>query len=107
MQRQYDFLFASGLPVFIHPVRWVIFWDWKEWFEVGVCGENERKELFIPSYPSTYNSNMVAPLKKKNTLEQTGFTLTEQGLTYKGISYHLDDVVEAKDFSPAPNRHSK
>ncbi|MCI5115544.1 MAG: hypothetical protein D3921_14005 [Candidatus Electrothrix sp. AW1] len=41
---------------------------------------------------------MVAPLKKKNTLEQTGFTLTEEGFTYKGISYHLNDVVEAKIF---------
>lgn len=39
---------------------------------------------------------MVAPLIKKNTLEQTKFKLTEHGFISSGLNYSFDDVVETK-----------
>lgn len=39
---------------------------------------------------------MVAPLRKKNSLEQTGFQLTETGFIYYGMQYKFDDVVETR-----------
>jgi len=36
---------------------------------------------------------MVA-LRRKNTLEQTGFALTEGGFSYRGQAHRLEDVVE-------------
>jgi hypothetical protein len=38
---------------------------------------------------------MVAPLFKKNSLEQTSFELTESGFLYKGKNYYFKDVIEA------------
>jgi len=38
---------------------------------------------------------MVAPLKKKNTLSQTGFKLTDSGIFYKGIEYDFNQIAEA------------
>jgi hypothetical protein len=37
---------------------------------------------------------MIAPLFKKNTLEQTGFAVSDHGFSYKGRAYKLADVVE-------------
>ena len=39
---------------------------------------------------------MVAAFKKKNTLEQTGFALTDDGFTYCNKSYRFDDVIETR-----------
>ncbi|GAB6268834.1 MAG: hypothetical protein STSR0002_15760 [Smithella sp.] len=39
---------------------------------------------------------MVAPLRNKNSLEQTGFQLTDNGFIFYGSSYKYDDVVETK-----------
>jgi hypothetical protein len=41
---------------------------------------------------------MVAPLRRKNTLELTGFAFVEDGFRYKGQQYRLDDVVETARF---------
>ena len=37
---------------------------------------------------------MVAPLRKKNTIEQTGFKLTENGINYRNNFYDFNEVVE-------------
>jgi len=39
---------------------------------------------------------MVAASKKKNTLEQTGFALTDDGFTYCNKSYRFLDVIETR-----------
>lgn len=39
---------------------------------------------------------MVAAFKKKNTLMQTGFALTDDGFTYCNKLYGFEDVVETK-----------
>ena len=39
---------------------------------------------------------MVAAFKKKNTLEQTGFALTDDGFTYCNKMYRFEDVVETR-----------
>ena len=41
---------------------------------------------------------MVAPLKKKHTLAQTGFQLTDTGFLYQGTPYRFADVIETKRF---------
>ena len=41
---------------------------------------------------------MVAPLFKKNTLEQTGFSVTEDGFSYKGRTYDFSDVAETRSY---------
>ncbi len=41
---------------------------------------------------------MIAPLFKKNTLEQTGFAVSDDGFTYKGRTYKLTDVVETRSY---------
>ena len=41
---------------------------------------------------------MAAPLKRKNTIEQTGFTLTPSGFTYRGKQYSDTDVVAIKSY---------
>jgi hypothetical protein len=38
----------------------------------------------------------MVPFTKKNTLEQTGFKLTDNGFHYRGINYKLDDVKETR-----------
>lgn len=37
---------------------------------------------------------MAAPLRRKNTLEQTGFALTDEGFQYRGQSYAFGDIIE-------------
>lgn len=39
---------------------------------------------------------MVAAFKKKNTLEQTGFTLSDVGFMYCNKLYRFDDVIETR-----------
>ena len=39
---------------------------------------------------------MVAPFKKKNTLEQTGFALVDGGFIYRNKVYSFDDVIETR-----------
>lgn len=41
---------------------------------------------------------MIAPLFKKNTLEQTGFVVVNDGFSYKGRTYKLADVVETRSY---------
>jgi hypothetical protein len=41
---------------------------------------------------------MVAPFKKKNTLEQTGFALVDGGFIYRNKVYRFDDVIETRSF---------
>lgn len=41
---------------------------------------------------------MIAPLFKKNTLEQTGFAIGDDGFSYKGRTYRLADVVETRSY---------
>ena len=41
---------------------------------------------------------MVAAFKKKNTLEQTGFALSDGGFTYCNKPYRFDDVIETRIF---------
>lgn len=41
---------------------------------------------------------MVAAFKKKNTLEQTGFSLTDDGFTHCNKFYRFDDVIETRIF---------
>ena len=41
---------------------------------------------------------MIAPLFKKNTLEQTGFAVSDDGFSYKGRTYKLADVVETRSY---------
>lgn len=41
---------------------------------------------------------MIAPLFKKNTLEQTGFSVSDDGFSYRGRSYRLADVVETRSY---------
>lgn len=41
---------------------------------------------------------MIAPLFKKNTLEQTGFVVTEDGFLYRGRTYKLADVIETRSY---------
>ena len=41
---------------------------------------------------------MVAPLLKKNTLEQTQFSLTDNGFTYLGQIYSFDEVAEVRSY---------
>ena len=41
---------------------------------------------------------MIAPLFKKNTLEQTGFAISDAGFSYKGRKYKLADVVETRSY---------
>lgn len=41
---------------------------------------------------------MVAPLFKKNSLEQTGFAVSTDGFSYKGRSYRLADVAETRSY---------
>lgn len=39
---------------------------------------------------------MVAAFKRKNTLEQTGFALTDSGFTYFNKLYRFDEVIETR-----------
>ena len=39
---------------------------------------------------------MAAPLRKKNTLEQTGFALTDIGIKYRGKFYRFDEITETR-----------
>lgn len=39
---------------------------------------------------------MVAAIKKKNTLEQTGFSLVDDGFTYCNKIYRFEDVTETR-----------
>ncbi len=39
---------------------------------------------------------MVAAVKKKNTIEQTGFALVDDGFTYRNKVYRFDDVAETR-----------
>ena len=41
---------------------------------------------------------MIAPLFKKNTLEQTGFAVSDEGFSYKDRTYKLADVVETRSY---------
>ncbi len=41
---------------------------------------------------------MVAPLTRKNTIEQTGFKLTPGGFTYNGVRYDDADVVAIRSY---------
>lgn len=41
---------------------------------------------------------MIAPLFKKNTLEQTGFTVNAEKFSYKERTYSLADVVETRSY---------
>lgn len=41
---------------------------------------------------------MIAPLFKKNTLEQTGFAVSDDGFSYKGRTYKLSDVAETRSY---------
>lgn len=41
---------------------------------------------------------MIAPLFKKNTIEQTGFVVVDDGFSYKGRTYKLADVVETRSY---------
>ena len=41
---------------------------------------------------------MVAPLFKKNTLEQTGFGVNDEGFSYKGREYRFEDVIETRSY---------
>ncbi len=41
---------------------------------------------------------MAAPIFKKNTLEQTQFSLTDNGFTYLGEMYHFDEVAEVRSY---------
>lgn len=41
---------------------------------------------------------MIAPIFKKNTLEQTGFVVSDDGFSYKGRKYKLADVVETRSY---------
>lgn len=41
---------------------------------------------------------MVAAFKKKNTLEQTGFALSDGGFTYCNKPYRFEDVIETRIF---------
>lgn len=41
---------------------------------------------------------MVAAFTKKNTLEQTGFALTDTGFHYTGIAYRFEDVVAVRSY---------
>ncbi len=39
---------------------------------------------------------MVAPLTKKNTIEKTGFRISDDGFFYNNLKYGFDDVVETR-----------
>lgn len=39
---------------------------------------------------------MVAPLRKKNTLEQTGFQLVPGGFTHSGRTWRTEDIIETR-----------
>lgn len=39
---------------------------------------------------------MAAPLRKKNTLEQTGFALTDTGIKYRDKFYIFDEITETR-----------
>lgn len=39
---------------------------------------------------------MIAPVFKKNTLEQTGFAVSADGFSYRGRTYALADVAETR-----------
>lgn len=41
---------------------------------------------------------MIAPLFKKNTLEQTQFAVTATGFLYKGRTYDFSEVVETRSY---------
>ncbi len=41
---------------------------------------------------------MIAPLFKKNTLEQTGFAVNDSGFTYKGRTYKLVNIAETRSY---------
>lgn len=41
---------------------------------------------------------MIAPLFKKNTIEQTGFDVSDDGFSYKGRPYKLSDVEEIRSY---------
>jgi len=36
----------------------------------------------------------MVPFTKKNTLEQTGFKLTNDGFIHRGINYNFDEVLK-------------
>lgn len=48
---------------------------------------------------------MVAPLTRKNTIEQTGFRLTPGGFTYAGRQYADADVVAIKSYRVIHRTH--
>lgn len=41
---------------------------------------------------------MIAPIFKRNTLEQTGFAVGNDGFMFKGRKYKLDDVAETRSY---------
>lgn len=41
---------------------------------------------------------MIAPLFKKNTLEQTGFAVSDDSFSYKGRTYKLAEVAETRSY---------
>ena len=41
---------------------------------------------------------MIAPLFKKNTLEQTGFAVDEEGFSYRGRTYSLAEIIETRSY---------
>lgn len=55
------------------------------------CGLNSARQEIS-------GRSMVAAFKKKNTLEQTGFTLTDCGFMYSNKLYRFDDVIETRIF---------
>ena len=48
---------------------------------------------------------MVAPLFKKNTLEQTGFSVHESGFSYKGRAYNFSEVSETRSYRVIHQTH--
>jgi hypothetical protein len=48
---------------------------------------------------------MVAPLTRKNTIEQTGFSLTQIGFTYSGKHYTDADVLAIKSYRVIHRTH--
>ena len=41
---------------------------------------------------------MIAPLFKKNSLEQTGFAVSDDGFSYKGRTYSFAEVAETRSY---------
>lgn len=48
---------------------------------------------------------MVTPLKRKHTIEQTGFAITPTGFTYVGKNYDDSDIVSIKSYRVIHRTH--